>query len=116
MASVSIPLMMRTSWAMVIHCIPRSSRPWHDSLVGPADLGMSMVGVEPAEKARITEQVQRRVGELARQHGKFAGSCAGPTKASCQGLMERGIQWMTIAQDVRIISGMLTEAIRDIHG
>ena len=89
---------------------------YHSLFVGPADLGMSMVGVDPAEKARITEQVQCRVGELARQHGKFAGSCAGPTKASCRSLMERGIQWMTIAQDVRIISGMLTEAIRDIHG
>ena len=89
---------------------------YHSLFVGPADLGMSMVGVSPEEKARVTEQVQRRVGELARKHGKFAGSCAGPTKESCQELMGRGMQWMTIAQDVRILSGMLTQAIRDIHG
>lgn len=91
--------------------------PGYQSLfVGPADLGMSMVDVKPEDKGAIIADVQRKVARLARENGKFCGSCAGPTKASCQELMGRGMQWMTIAQDVRIISGMLTEAIRDIHG
>ena len=88
---------------------------YQSMFVGPGDLGMSMVGVDPAEKARITEDVQRRVSQLAEQYGKFAGSCAGPTKESCKNLMSRGIHWMTIAQDARILSGMLTEAVRDIN-
>lgn len=91
--------------------------PGYQSLfVGPADLGMSMVDVRPEDKPAITADVQRKAARLAAENGKFCGSCAGPTKASCHELMDRGVQWMTIAQDVRIISGMLTEAVRDIHG
>lgn len=89
---------------------------YHSLFIGPADLGMSMVNVEPDKKGAMIADVQRRVGALAVKNGKFCGSCAGPTKASCQELMGRGVQWMTIAQDVRIISGMLTEAIKDING
>lgn len=91
--------------------------PGYQSLfVGPADLGMSMVNVKPEDKNQLTIEIQRRVAKLASENGKFCGSCAGPTKASCRELMSRGMQWMTIAQDVRILSGMLTEAIQDIHG
>ena len=89
---------------------------YHSLFIGPADLGMSMVDVEPERKGALINDIQRRVARLAAENGKFCGSCAGPTKSSCQDLMDRGVQWMTIAQDVRIISGMLTEAIRDIHG
>ena len=91
--------------------------PGYQSLfVGPADLGMSMTDVRPEDKPRLIADVQRRVGRLARQHGKFCGSCAGPTKSSCEELLGRGVQWRTIAQDVRIISGMLAEAVRNING
>ena len=89
---------------------------YHSLFIGPADLGMSMVDVEPERKGALINDIQCRVARLAAENGKFCGSCAGPTKSSCQDLMDRGVQWMTIAQDVRIISGMLTEAIRDIHG
>ncbi|MBQ3705829.1 MAG: host specificity protein [Clostridia bacterium] len=84
--------------------------------IGPADLGMSMVNVAPEDKAAMIADVQRRVAKLAAENGKFCGSCAGPTKESCRELMDRGVQWMTIAQDVRIISGMLMEAVKNIHG
>lgn len=91
--------------------------PGYQSLfVGPADLGMSMVDVKPEDKKQLTVEIQRRVTKLAAENGKFCGSCAGPTKASCEELMGRGMQWMTIAQDVRILSGMLTDAIKNIHG
>lgn len=91
--------------------------PGYQSLfVGPADLGMSMVDVKPEDKKQLTVEIQRRVAKLAAENGKFCGSCAGPTKASCEELMGRGMQWMTIAQDVRILSGMLTDAIKNIHG
>ena len=88
---------------------------YHSLFVGPADLGMSMTDVAPEEKEAKIHQVQIRTAELAKKHGKFAGSCAGPGKASCQKLMSRGIQWMTIAQDVRILSDMLRKAVRDIQ-
>ena len=91
--------------------------PGYQSLfIGPADLGMSMVNVKPEDKPALIADVQRRVAKLAAENGKFCGSCAGPTKESCHELMDRGVQWMTIAQDARIISGMLTEAVRNIHG
>ena len=91
--------------------------PGYQSLfIGPADLGMSMVNVKPEDKPALIADVQRRGAKLAAENGKFCGSCAGPTKESCHELMDRGVQWMTIAQDVRIISGMLTEAVRNIHG
>ena len=91
--------------------------PGYQSLfIGPADLGMSMVNVKPEDKPALIADVQRRVAKLAAENGKFCGSCAGPTKESCHELMDRGVQWMTIAQDVRIIRGMLTEAVRNIHG
>jgi 2-dehydro-3-deoxyglucarate aldolase/4-hydroxy-2-oxoheptanedioate aldolase len=91
--------------------------PGYDSLfVGPADLGMSLVGLSPAEKAARIEEVTIRAGEIARRHGKYLGSCAGPTKESVRALMGKGCHWMTIAQDVRIISGMLAQAVRGIHG
>lgn len=84
--------------------------------VGPADLGMSMTNVNPEEKPARIAEIQRLVSKAAAENGKFCGSCAGPSKASCTELMERGIQWMTIAQDARIISSFLTEAIRNING
>ncbi|MBQ9252062.1 MAG: host specificity protein [Clostridia bacterium] len=89
---------------------------YQSMFIGPADLGMSMVNVKPEDKPALIADVQRRVAKLAAENGKFCGSCAGPTKESCYELMDRGVQWMTIAQDVRIISGMLTEAVRNIHG
>ena len=83
--------------------------------VGPADLGMSQVGKTQAEKDEMLIKVHRMVAEAAKKHGKYAGSCAGLTKASCTELMERGIQWMTIAQDVRLISLALKKAVEDIN-
>ena len=91
--------------------------PGYQSLfIGPADLGMSMVNVAPEDKPALIADIQRKVAKLAAENGKFCGSCAGPTKESCHELMDRGVQWMTIAQDVRIISGMLTEAVKNIYG
>ena len=91
--------------------------PGYQSLfVGPADLGMSMVGMKPEEKGPVIEDVQRKAGRLAAENGKFCGSCAGPNKASCMEMVGRGVQWMTIAQDARILSGMLMEAVKDING
>ena len=91
--------------------------PGYQSLfIGPADLGMSMVNTAPEDKPALIADIQRRVARLAAENGKFCGSCAGPTKESCRELMDRGVQWMTIAQDVRIISGMLTEAVKNING
>ena len=91
--------------------------PGYQSLfIGPADLGMSMVNVAPEDKPALIANIQQKVAKLAAENGKFCGSCAGPTKESCHELMDRGVQWMTIAQDVRIISGMLTEAVKNIYG
>ncbi len=91
--------------------------PGYQSLfVGPADLGMSMTDVKPEKKAQLIADVQRRASRLAHENGKYCGSCAGPSKSSCEELLSRGIQWMTIAQDARIISGMLAEAVRNING
>ena len=91
--------------------------PGYQSLfIGPADLGMSMVSVKPEEKAGKIADIQRKVAQLSRQNGKYCGSCAGPTKRSCEELMSRGVQWMTIAQDARILSGALSAAVRDING
>ena len=91
--------------------------PGYQSLfVGPADLGMSMVNVKPEDKGALIEEVQRKASRLAVENGKFCGSCAGPTKASCYGLMERGVHWMTIAQDVRLVSSALVEAVKNING
>ncbi|MBP3941870.1 MAG: host specificity protein [Christensenellaceae bacterium] len=87
----------------------------HSLFVGPGDLGMSNFDKTPEEKAAITEQVQRRVGELAKKHGLYAGSCAGMNKASCYELLGRGIHWMTIAQDARIFSDTLKKAVQDIN-
>lgn len=87
----------------------------HALFVGPGDLGMSMYDKTPEEKSAITEQVQRRVGELARKHGKYPGSCAGMTKASCLEQMERGMQWMTIAQDARAFTNMVVAAVQEIN-
>ena len=88
---------------------------YHSLFVGPADLGMSQVGKTQAEKDEMLIKVHRMVAEAAKKHGKYAGSCAGLTKASCTELMERGIQWMTIAQDVRLISLALKKAVEDIN-
>ncbi len=84
--------------------------------IGPADLNMSMLDVPPAERAEKINQITVDICEKASKKGIYVGSCAGPTKASVGALMGRGCHWMTIAQDVRILSGMLTEAIKDIHG
>lgn len=91
--------------------------PGYQSLfVGPADLGMSMTDVPPQEKPALIAEAQRRAAQAAKENGKFCGSCAGPTKASCQELLGRGVQWMTIAQDARILSAYLADAVRNING
>ena len=90
--------------------------PGYQSLfVGPADLGMSMTDVPAEEKPERIAGIQRRAAQLAREHGKYCGSCAGPDRASCEKLQSRGVQWMTIAQDARILSGFLAEAVRKIR-
>ena len=90
--------------------------PGYQSLfVGPADLGMSMTRIPPAEKPALIAEVQRRAAKAAAENGKFCGSCAGPTKASCQELLNRGVQWMTIAQDARILSAYLADAVWKIN-
>ena len=91
--------------------------PGYQSLfVGPADLGMSMVDVRPEDKDALISSAQRKAAALARENGKFCGSCAGPTRESCRALMDKGLQWMTIAQDARIISSVLSDAVRRIQG
>ena len=89
---------------------------FHSLFVGPADLGMSMTDVSPGDKPALIADVQRRAARAAAENGKFCGSCAGPTRASCLELMDRGVRWMTIAQDARIISAYLANAVRDING
>ncbi len=88
---------------------------YHSLFVGPADLGMSMTGIAPKDKPALIADVQRRAAKAAAANGKYCGSCAGPTKASCAELLGRGVQWMTIAQDARILSGFLADAIRQIN-
>ena len=83
--------------------------------VGPADLGMSMTGVAPGDKPALIADVQRRAAKAAAANGKVCGSCAAPTKASCRELQDRGIRWMTIAQDARILSAYLADAVRGIR-
>ena len=39
-----------------------------------------------------------------------------PTKRSREELMRHGVQRMTAAQDARIITGTLSEAVRNING
>ncbi|MBQ8160714.1 MAG: host specificity protein [Clostridia bacterium] len=90
--------------------------PGYQSLfVGPADLGMSMTDVPPEKKPGLIADIQRQVARAAAENGKVCGSCAGPTRESCMELVGRGIQWMTIAQDARILSGYLTDAVRRIN-
>ena len=88
---------------------------YHSLFVGPADLGMSMTGIAPKDKPALIADVQRRAAKAAAANGKYCGSCAGPTKASCAELLGRGVQWLTIAQDARILSGFLADAIRQIN-
>ena len=105
------------SMEAVSHLEEIAAVPGFQSLfVGPADLGMSMTGVDPKDKPALIADVQRRAARAAAENGKFCGSCAGPSKDSCLELMGRGVQWMTIAQDVRIISASLAKAVRDING
>ncbi len=105
------------SMEAVSHLEEIAAVPGYQSLfVGPADLGMSMVDVKPEDKPALIADVQRKAGRLAAENGKWCGSCAGPTRESCLDLMGRGVQWMTIAQDARIISGMLKDAVRNIQG
>ncbi len=105
------------SMEAVSHLEEIAAVPGYQSLfVGPADLGMSMVDVKPEDKPALIAEVQRKAGRLAAENGKVCGSCAGPTRESCLELMGRGIQWMTIAQDARILSGMLKDAVRNIQG
>lgn len=89
---------------------------YHSLFVGPADLGMSMVGVAPEEKAAMITEVQRKTAELCRKHGKFAGTCGSPTRAAWEELHGLGMQWLCVGQDARIISGWLANAVRDING
>ena len=91
--------------------------PGYQSLfVGPADLGMSMTDIDPKDKPARIREVQRRAARAAKENGKFCGSCAGPTRESCMEMLGNGVQWMTIAQDARILSGFLMEAVRNIRG
>ena len=91
--------------------------PGYQSLfVGPADLGMSMTDIDPKDKPARIREVQRRAARAAAENGKFCGSCAGPTRDSCMEMLGNGVQWMTIAQDARILSGFLMEAVRNIQG
>ncbi len=90
--------------------------PGYQSLfVGPADLGMSMTNTAPEDKPALIAEIQRCVSRAAAANGKYCGSCAGPDRASCLELMDRGVQWMTIAQDARIISSFLADAVRNIN-
>lgn len=89
---------------------------YHSLFVGPADLGMSMTDVPPREKPALIAKAQREAARAAAANGKFCGSCAGPTKESCAELLGRGVQWMTIAQDARILSAYLADAVRNING
>lgn len=91
--------------------------PGYQSLfVGPADLGMSCVGMTPEEKSAYIDNAQREMGRLAAKYGKYAGSCAGPTKESCAALQAKGVQWMTIGQDIRLVSLALKDAVKNIYG
>ena len=83
--------------------------------VGPADLGMSMTDIDPREKPARIADVQRRAARAAMENGKFCGSCAGPSKQACREMLDRGVQWMTIAQDARILSSFLSDAVRSIN-
>lgn len=90
---------------------------FHSLFIGPADLSMSMRANKVPEKeigARV-DKIQRLCGQVARENGKYAGSCAGPDKESCYQMMEKGIQWMTIGQDMRLISMALAEAVKSIN-
>ncbi len=83
--------------------------------IGPADLGMSMLDVPGTEKQARIDRITVEIGEKCRAKGKLLGSCAGPSRASVRELMAKGCHWMTIAQDMRIITGMLTQAVREIN-
>ena len=88
---------------------------YHSLFVGPADLGMSMTGIDPEDKPALIADIQRRTARAAAANGKYCGSCAGPSKESCRELQDRGVQWMTIAQDARILSAYLADAVRKIR-
>lgn len=90
---------------------------FHSLFIGPADLGMSMraSGFSERQMAEKLEETLERCGRYAQKYGKFAGSCAAPTKESCQKLFSQGIRWMTIGQDMRLISCAMAEAVRNIN-
>ena len=91
--------------------------PGYQSLfVGPADMGMSLVGRTPEEKSAYIDAAQRKMAVLAKENGKYCGSCAGPTKESCQAMLGKGVQWMTIGQDIRLVSLSLKSAVENIYG
>lgn len=105
------------SMEAVEHLDEIAAVPGYQSLfVGPADLGMSMTDVDPRDKPALIADVQRSAAKAALENGKLCGSCAGPTRDSCLELMGRGVQWMTIAQDARILSSYLADAVRNIQG
>lgn len=90
---------------------------FHSLFIGPADLSMSMRAkhIPEEEIEEKVSEIQIRCGRLAREYGKYAGSCAGPNKQSCMEMMDKGIQWMTIGQDMRLISLSLAEAVKNIN-
>jgi len=84
--------------------------------VGPADLGMSMVGVEPEKKGEMIKDIQLRTAELAKKYGKYAGTFGSPSRASWDELSGLGMQWMCIGQDVRVLGSWLTKTVEEING
>lgn len=90
---------------------------FHSLFVGPADLGMSMRahGYKEEQIAAKVEAVQKRTAELASKYGKYAGTCAAPSKESCMKLVNMGMQWMTIGQDMRLISCSIADAVKKIY-
>ena len=78
-------------------------------------MSMRACHVPESEISEKISEIQAFCGEIAAKNGKFSGSCAGPDKFSCQQLINRGIQWMTIGQDMRLISTALAEAVRKIN-
>lgn len=90
---------------------------FHSLFIGPADLSMSMRAQNIPEKeiGGKVKEIQTLCGRIARENGKYAGSCTSPDKESCLEMIDKGIQWMTIGQDMRLISLALAEAVKNIN-
>jgi 4-hydroxy-2-oxoheptanedioate aldolase len=78
---------------------------------GPGDFSQG-IGAPAQWDHPLIDQTRRRIPEVARRHGKFAGTVGAPEKA--QTLADMGYQFVNVAADVIALSEHFTAAMAKI--